>query len=73
MMTVDEYNNLDGIHCPHCESLNIHAYGIDQEDQIIYRDHYCKDCRRGWVEYFTVTEIQEYSVDFHGDNVTFTS
>lgn len=57
MMTVEDYNGLEGLHCPYCESTNISAFRIDQDDNIIYRDHRCNVCKKGWTEYFTVTEI----------------
>jgi hypothetical protein len=57
MKTVQEYNDLDGNYCPFCDSDNIRAYPVEEDGDIIYRDHECWTCGRGWVEYLTVVEI----------------
>lgn len=60
ILSVSDYNAMDGEVCPFCESTNIHPYRPDVDDTIIYRDHKCNSCSQCWTEYFTVTEIVRF-------------
>ena len=62
-LTLEEYKALNGNVCPFCESDNIKCYNVEHDQEVIYRDHECWTCGRGWTEYFTVTEIAPWDVE----------
>ena len=58
MMTVEEYNECMGLHCPVCESTDIRGYQPMLDGELVTRFHVCHSCDAEWLEHLGVIELE---------------
>lgn len=57
---VQHYVLTGGVSCPYCNNNNIETVpgSQDSDDDWVTRKVWCPDCRHGWAEIFTLTDIE---------------
>ncbi len=52
-----KYLKHGGKKCPHCNSISLFCGDITHDENAVYRNVVCDECKREWTDIYTLTDV----------------